>query len=205
MNYDYVLIHPFIPWGSLQTHCGVSTVESAQCTAMNKSGLMCSSILLYPMLTLLLWTQGVSHSFWEHSVFPVCMSYTQDRGQGGSHTTSGSYCPSPVASHLKRSLLTLCGINKWMVRHDLPNDKETIPMFLDVTSTCANDSANPYLLLLKDWLRWPKVSVDRNWGLRPPRSTRPSAVNPRACVFLWWSRWTLAALQKRGPNKEVFS
>lgn len=39
-------------------------------------------------------------------------------------------------------------------------------------------------LILKDWLRWPKVSVDRNWGLRPPRSTRPSAINPRACVFL---------------------
>lgn len=125
-------------WGKHCGKCSVHSNEQIQAHVFLH--------LAYPMLTLLLWTQGVSHSFWEHSVLPVCTSYTQDRGQGGYHTTSGSYCPSPVASHLKRSLLTLCEINKWMVRCDLPNDKETTPKFLDVTSTCPNGSANPQRL-----------------------------------------------------------
>lgn len=97
-------------------------MKSAECTAVIKTGLLCFPTLLYPTLTFPFPEAIVCFTNFENTPCFLCAYLTLQapRRQGSTYTMSGSYCPSPVAPHLPT-----CGMNKWMVRHGLPNDKKT--------------------------------------------------------------------------------
>lgn len=121
----------------------------------------------------------------------VHIIYFKQLGTGRVSHNFWLLLPQSSGIPLRRSLLTLCGMNKWMGRHNLPNDKETDKQAAppSLMSQALVQMAkpwvqpNPRLLLLKDWLHWPKASSWIEVGAWDHRGPLNSLGLMLECVF----------------------